>query len=125
VPFKMIIRSKAVNGARGGAHFRKASGRGFVELKCKAEVAEVEQIGNINFWISVGNGPHAHDPRGPVSHNFASSSAVCALPEENDEWDFSSVVDEPSQTFLVSLDIMPVGCYGGRGHLRGGRDRVP
>lgn len=104
VTFKMMIYPKVVSDAKGGAAFKKSHGRGFVQLKCEAELSEA--IANVSFRISIGSGEKAQPPRGPVSHNF-SSSAVCGLPKEVDEWDFRSVVDEASSTFVVCLEIVP------------------
>lgn len=105
VTFKMMIYPKIVNDAKGGASFKKARGRGFVQLKCEAEMRE--DFANVSFRISIGSGPNMQEPRGPVQHNF-SGSAVGGLPREQEEWDFSNVVEQDSQTFVVCLEIMPV-----------------
>jgi len=104
VTFKMMIYPKIVNDSKGGASFKKAKGRGYVQLKCEAELSEA--IANVQFRISIGSGDRQEDPRGPVSHNF-SSSAVCGLPKDLEEWDFQSVVDQESMTFVVCLEIVP------------------
>lgn len=105
VTFKMMIYPKAVNEGKGGASFKKAKGRGYIQLKCEAELNEA--IANVAFRISIGSGDQRQPPRGPVYHNF-SMSAVCGLPKDNDEWDFHQVVDRDSMTFLVCLEIVPV-----------------
>lgn len=99
-----MIYPKAVSDSKGGASFKKSRGHGFVQLKCEAELAEA--IANVRFRISIGSGDKLQPPRGPVSHNF-SSSAVCGLPKDQEEWDFSSVVDPDSATFVVCLEIVP------------------
>jgi len=104
VTFKMMIYPKIVNDSKGGASFKKAKGRGYVQLKCEAELSEA--IANVSFRISIGSGDKHEEPRGPVSHNF-SSSAVCGLPKDLEEWDFASVVDQESMTFVVCLEIVP------------------
>jgi hypothetical protein len=118
VIFKMMAYPKIMGDGKGGASFKKANGRGFVQLKCESELTDV--VGAITFRISIGNAPTAQAPRGPVAHNFA-SSAVCGLPRENgvEEWDFSAVVDQESLTFVVCLEMMPqnAGAWSGRAAL--------
>eukprot|EP00442_Polarella_glacialis_P008818 CAMPEP_0115083666 /NCGR_PEP_ID=MMETSP0227-20121206/20719_1 /TAXON_ID=89957 /ORGANISM="Polarella glacialis, Strain CCMP 1383" /LENGTH=422 /DNA_ID=CAMNT_0002472163 /DNA_START=59 /DNA_END=1327 /DNA_ORIENTATION=+ len=104
VTFKMMIYPKAVSDSKGGASFKKARGHGYVQLKCEAELSEA--IANVAFRISIGSGDKMQPPRGPVAHNF-SSSAVCGLPKEQEEWDFESVKDTDSMTFVVCLEIVP------------------
>uniref|UniRef100_A0A7S4SJR8 Uncharacterized protein n=1 Tax=Alexandrium monilatum TaxID=311494 RepID=A0A7S4SJR8_9DINO len=107
VTFKMMIYPKVMNDSKGGASFKKARGRGFVQLKCEAELSEA--IANVSFRISIGSGESKQAPRGPKSHNF-SCSAVCGLDKEEEEWDFQSVVDQESMTFVVCLEIVPCPC---------------
>jgi len=102
--FKMMIYPKVVNDGKGGASFKKSGGRGFVQLKCEAELAG--DPSHVNFRISIGTGDKQQGFRGPVSHNF-SSSAVCGLPKDQDEWDFNSARDDASSTFVVCLEIVP------------------
>mmetsp|Transcript_75539 Transcript_75539/g.245634 ORF Transcript_75539/g.245634 Transcript_75539/m.245634 type:complete len:471 (+) Transcript_75539:70-1482(+) len=106
VTFKMMLYPKVVNDAKGGSSFKRAHGRGYVQLKCEEGLPPL--IANVNYRISIGSGNNSNmtEPRGPVPHNF-SSNAVCGLPKEQEEWDFSSVVDQNSQTFVVCLEIVP------------------
>lgn len=55
----------------------------------------------LRYRLSIGSQP----PRGPVDHDFL-SSAVSGLPQEEEEWDFSKVVDSESMTFVVCLEMM-------------------
>lgn len=102
VTFKMMLYPKVVSDAKGGASFKKAKGRGYIQLKCEAELSEAASKAQVKFRIGV----HGQEPRGPQSHNFA-QSAVCGLPKEEEEWDFNEVVDKDSQTFQVFLEIVP------------------
>lgn len=106
VIFKMMIYPKVMNDSKGGASFKKAKGRGYVQLKCEAEIAE--GVAKIKFRIGVGEGANAQGPRGPQLHNF-SQSAVCGLSKDQEEWNFEEVVDKDSQTFRVTLEIVPTG----------------
>lgn len=108
VTFKMMIAPKLSFDGKGGASFRKARGRGVVQLKCEAQMNEM-MSGSLEFYISIGSGcsPHARwePPRGPVKHNFT-RSGICGLPRDQEEWDFNAVVDEASQTFAICLEVM-------------------
>mmetsp|Transcript_135946 Transcript_135946/g.271211 ORF Transcript_135946/g.271211 Transcript_135946/m.271211 type:complete len:391 (-) Transcript_135946:461-1633(-) len=103
--FKMMIYPKAMNDLKGGASFKKAKGRGLVQLKCEAELSGA--IANFSFRISIGMGDKKQAPRGPKVHNF-SASAVCGLDKDVEEWDFQSVVDAKSMTFVVCVEIVPL-----------------
>lgn len=104
VTFKMMIYPKQINDGKGGASFKKARGRGFVQLKCEAELTEA--LAPVNFRITIGSADKAQTSRGPVLHNF-SQSAVSGLPKDIEEWDFNTVVDQESMTFVVCLEIVP------------------
>jgi hypothetical protein len=102
VTFKMMLYPKVVNDAKGGASFKKAKGKGYVQVKCEAELSDEQTKAQVKFRIGVAG----QDPRGPQSHNFA-QSAVCGLPKDQEEWDFTETVDKESQTFQVMLEIVP------------------
>lgn len=104
LPFKMIISPLVVSEGKGGASFRKASGRAIIQLKCEAPC---EGQTPISFNLSAGGGRQDQGftaARGPVTNNFA-QSGVCGLPKDRETWDFSSLVDEDSQTFVVCLEV--------------------
>lgn len=104
VTFKMMLYPKTVADGRGGASFKKAKGCGYVQLKCEAELTEA--LAQVNFRLGIGSGDTIQESRGPVCHNFA-QSAVAGLPRDQEEWDFMQVLDENSQTFVVTLEIVP------------------
>jgi len=110
--FRIMLCPKATHDRKGGASFRKAKGKGSVHLKSEAKPEEAP-AGVITMWISVGGGTTGaprSSPRGPVQHNFA-DNGVAGLAKDLEEWDFSAAVDEASQTFLVSLEIVSLGAY--------------
>jgi len=109
VNFKMMIYPKVVNDSKGGASFKKAKGRGYVQLKCERELPE--DVAGVSFRLSVGGGGRHEEPRGPVAHNFH-ASAVCGLPRDLEEWDFQGAVDQESMTFVVCLEIVPKAVGG-------------
>jgi len=110
VPFKMLIHPKVVSELKGGHSFRKAKGRGKVELKCEGVVDEAAGA-MVTYRLLIASGKAGDKekrtlPRGPVKHDFA-RGGVSGLKQEDQEWDFPSVVDEETQTFVVVLEIMP------------------
>jgi len=115
--FKMMIRPKIISDAKGGASFKKARGRGGVELKLEEGEASI-----VSFGLSVGGKSptdtekyvyasadqvDAHLGGGPIvsSHNF-SESTLCKVEQV---WDFVLKTDQTSQTFIVCLDVLPLG----------------
>mmetsp|Transcript_106438 Transcript_106438/g.266735 ORF Transcript_106438/g.266735 Transcript_106438/m.266735 type:complete len:389 (+) Transcript_106438:92-1258(+) len=97
--FKLKIKPKKVHDLRGGASFKKAKGKGSVELLCLEDVASI-----VNFRVAVGSGQDPGEPLGgPVTHDF-SEGKTCGLEAT---WDFSKHVDEETQTFVVVLEILP------------------
>jgi len=105
VKFKMMIYPKVMSDQKGGASFKKANGRGFVQLKCEAELSEA--TATFSFRISIGMGENKQAFRGPKIHNFL-KGAVCGLDKHEEEWDFQTVVDPETMTFVVCLEIVPL-----------------
>jgi len=107
VTFKMMIYPNVTNDAKGGASFKKAQGKGFVHLKCEAELSEA--VDQVKFRIGIGSGSLAQVPRGPMSHNF-SQKADCRYstsPQGGEEFDFRAAIDADSMTLLILLEIVP------------------
>lgn len=102
VRFKMMICPETQNEGKGGSCFRKSGGRGFVQLKCEAELPCA--ISSMSFTIGVGNGGSIQETRGPAEHDFT-SSAVCGLPKAQEIWDFQKYEDKGSQTFVICLEL--------------------
>jgi len=103
--FRLMLCPKAVSDRKGGASFQKAKGRGFVQVKCEAALGEAT-AGVLSLRISVDSGrpgSAAQEPsRGPVRHDFAQSGVCC----HEEEWNFTQAVDEASQTFAVSVELL-------------------
>jgi len=98
--FKLMLKPKAMGNGKGESGFRKAKGRGHIELKC--EVGSAATLPAMVFSFTI-NGIC----RGPVIHDFTGAPVAC-LPRET-EWNFLGAVDKSSptqnQTFTVHLDI--------------------
>lgn len=93
--FKLVLYPTVVNDNKRGAGFKKAKGRGRVVLKCESELPET--VPKLVFRISIGKGDKRQAPRGPVANNFAEHSC-CGLPKCQEEWHFSTAVDEATRT---------------------------
>uniref|UniRef100_A0A7S4QBY3 Uncharacterized protein n=2 Tax=Alexandrium monilatum TaxID=311494 RepID=A0A7S4QBY3_9DINO len=101
--FKMVIRPRKVEDARGGASFKKAQGKGIVQLRILSQVDSSTRA-VVTFRLAVGSAARRSEPRGPVRHDF-SERPICGLPEGRDEWDFQKAVDKETQTFVVCLEV--------------------
>jgi len=111
--FKMMIYPTVTNDGKGGASFKKAKGKGSIQVKCEAELADYLN-GTVTYRLCIGStsaaGDRKSEPhRGPVKHNF-STSGVSSLQKDMEEWDFMKVIDEASQTFVVCLEVMWDSC---------------
>merc|ERR1719264_731725 len=104
VKFKMVIRPTAVSTVRGGMAFRKARGKGSIELRC---LDAAIMIPPVSFRLAVCSGRDLANPElppgAPVSHDFKTRT-ICLGQEE---WDFTRAVDEATQCFVVCLEILP------------------
>jgi len=97
--FRIILSPCAISQERNGACFRRAKGRGFVELKCESREVSDPLVIQASLWTDNGNGETMIKCAEPVRHDF-SEKCVCSVSEE---WDFSAAVDPASQTFTICL----------------------
>lgn len=104
IQFKMCLRPTITSESRGGASFRKAKGKGTIDLRCLNEIDPANSC-YMTFRVAVGKGSDAYRVSSTVRHDF-SQKAICPLPESEDEWDFKTVLDEDSQTFVVVLEVV-------------------
>lgn len=100
IAFRLMVKAKAIGEGKGQASFRKAKGRGYIELKCEASSSVC--VPPMRFCLSLASGGQTRPPCGPVSHAFA-DTPVCSLPEF--VWDFDSAVESASMTFAVRLEV--------------------
>lgn len=103
--FKFAIFPKAVNDQKHGSGFKKAKGKGRVVIKCEEHLPEGTSDAVMRFLISIGSGGKQQPLRGPVTHDF-SEQPCGGLASCNDEWSFTTAVDE-SGIFVVSFLILP------------------
>jgi len=104
--FKMVMKPKEMEEGRGGASFRRAKGKGTVQLRIVAN-SETSSYPTVTFRLSVGSGGNSRRrqqrARGPVTHDF-SERVMAGLQQGRDEWDFRKAVDESTETFVVCLE---------------------
>eukprot|EP00931_Biecheleriopsis_adriatica_P041966 TRINITY_DN23922_c0_g2_i1.p1 TRINITY_DN23922_c0_g2~~TRINITY_DN23922_c0_g2_i1.p1 ORF type:complete len:336 (+),score=78.60 TRINITY_DN23922_c0_g2_i1:38-1009(+) len=121
--FKMFIAADQVSDKRFEHCFKKAKGKGTVLLKC---VSAVDSAANcsMNFRFVSGFGRGAASAASATSAGTTDGGAAAAAPQISDKighdfaqqascgppdkYDFSAVVDEASQTFVICLEVFPL-----------------
>ena len=102
IQFKMCLRPSLTSESRGGASFRKAKGKGTVDLRCLNEISPTRSCA-VTFRVAIGKGSESHKVSKTMKHDF-SQKPICQL-EGEEEWDFKTVTDEETQTFVVVLEV--------------------
>jgi hypothetical protein len=100
VPFKIVVYPKPVSNEKNGSCFKKSRGRGFLRLKCEADLSNA--VANLAFRFSIGSGQKRLVQGSDIEHNFA-TNAVCDTCHT--EWPFHDAIDEGSDSFRVLLEI--------------------
>ncbi|CAE7775002.1 PUS7 [Symbiodinium pilosum] len=103
IQFKLCLRPLLTSESRGGASFRKAKGKGTVDLRCLNEIEKKNSCA-MTFRVAIGKGSESHKVSRTMKHDF-SEKPICQL-EGEEEWDFKTVVDEDTQTFVVVLEVV-------------------
>jgi hypothetical protein len=98
LPFRMMLVPTAVCKRKGGNCFKRAQGRGGVQLKCEASDPPQDADAKIQYAMRVGCGCL----RGPVEHDFR-QSMVCGF---STDWNFAEAEDIASRTFTVQLEVL-------------------
>lgn len=101
--FILMIFPMVQGERRGQRTFKKSKGHGSVLLK---HINGTPSAANLCFGISVGTEGKWQRMRGPVQHDF-STSAVCGLASEDEDWDFASAVEPGSSLLAVSVHVFP------------------
>jgi len=101
LPFRMMLLPKVVCKRRGGHCFKRAQGRGSVQLKCDASDVPQDADARIQYAMRVGRGRS----RGPTEHDFR-EAMVCGLPRDHEDWNFAEAEDIDSKTFTVYLEVL-------------------
>jgi len=122
VHFKMMIHPKVIDESKGGGSFKTANGRGYVQLACEDVLPT--SAPEVSFCVTIGTGEKRQPLRGPVSHNF-SEKKVCGLPKDKALWNFNSVVDKESKTFVVCLELLARSTDSGEAISNAGGNAQP
>mmetsp|Transcript_27692 Transcript_27692/g.54356 ORF Transcript_27692/g.54356 Transcript_27692/m.54356 type:complete len:292 (+) Transcript_27692:44-919(+) len=104
MPFRMMLVPAAVCRRRGGHCFKRARGRGSVQLKCETNHFQEDVNTKITFTLCVGPGPL----RGPHEHDLR-HAMLCGLPRDQAHWNFDEAEDVLSHTFTVCLTVLHDG----------------
>eukprot|EP00930_Biecheleria_cincta_P095433 TRINITY_DN87394_c0_g1_i1.p1 TRINITY_DN87394_c0_g1~~TRINITY_DN87394_c0_g1_i1.p1 ORF type:complete len:436 (-),score=66.85 TRINITY_DN87394_c0_g1_i1:22-1329(-) len=99
--FKLIVKPKEISESRGGRSFKKAKGKGTIDVIC---TDQPDDGINMKFVVAVGKSGSSSftDQSTAIDHDF-SSRHICSVPKE---FDFQAAVDEMLQQFCVSLQVM-------------------
>lgn len=103
----ILVPAPAPSGKGARCSFRGSGGRGLVQVKGEARGGDAPgRTWSLRLAPSRGSGgARAWRPQPWVQHDFA-RSALCALQEEGEPWDFAQMVDPASQTFVVRLEAL-------------------
>lgn len=102
--FRLMLFPKESHQGCGGSSFKKAKGRGYIELKCETEERESEAC-PLTFRLFVGS----QAPRGPVVHDF-SHSAVKGLPKDSETWDLQKSI--VGRSAIVGVEVVALHAAG-------------
>lgn len=102
--FKLMLKPQISSEGKGGASFKRAKGKCYIELKCEGG-QDIMRNTQFSFWV----GDQA--PRGPVEQNF-SNDVVGRLPREFELWDLKpSLGHLPRDPEVWGLKAyLPEGC---------------
>jgi len=88
--FRMVILATQTGG-KHGAGFKKARGRGSIELKCQSAVPP--NVGAVTLNISMGHGSRKQEAPTAIWHNFADKTCCLLKNGEEVDWDFKQSID--------------------------------
>ena len=98
----MILANET--GGKHGAGFKKAKGRGNIELKC---FGSVEGEHSTSMLVTVGSGGRKQKAREPVRHSFAEKSC-CLLPKGRDPaWDLKAALCKETKCVELCIEVLP------------------
>jgi hypothetical protein len=95
---RLMLRPTSMGDKKRQTTFLKSSGCGSIEFKL---VDIAGPAPHLDLNASVGKGARTQRLPGIVKHDFDWSS-VCRL---GDEWDFRSVIDDESSSFVVCVEV--------------------
>ncbi|CAE7926798.1 unnamed protein product [Symbiodinium necroappetens] len=97
--FRMVILATQTGG-KHGAGFKKAKGRGSIELKCSSAVPS--GVDSVTALVTIGEGARKQIP---TEHNF-SDKTCCQLPNgEEADWDFKQSVSRDAKCLEIAVEV--------------------
>ena len=100
--FRMVILATQTGG-KHGAGFKKAKGRGSIELKCSSAVPS--GVNSVTALVTIGEGARKQIGAKPTEHNFGDKTC-CQLPNgEEADWDFKQSVSRDAKCFEIAVEI--------------------
>eukprot|EP00435_Cladocopium_sp_Y103_P021269 s3833_g5.t1 len=102
-PFRIMLLATQTGG-KHGAGFKKAKGRGNIELKCLGSFEA-----NLSMLVTVGSGSRKQKAREVVRHGFAEKSC-CPLPKGGRDpfvWDLKAALCKETKCVEVCIEVLP------------------
>lgn len=102
-PFRIMLLATQTGG-KHGAGFKKAKGKGNIELKCLGSFEA-----NISMLVTVGSASRKQKAREVVRHDFAEKSC-CPLPKGGRDpfvWDLKAAVCKETKCVEVCIEVLP------------------
>ncbi|CAE7881607.1 unnamed protein product [Symbiodinium sp. KB8] len=100
--FRMVILATQTGG-KHGAGFKKAKGRGSIELKCSSAVPS--GVDSVTALVTIGEGARKQIGAKPTEHNFGDKTC-CQLPNgEEADWDFKQSVSRDAKCLEIAVEI--------------------
>ncbi|CAE7549395.1 unnamed protein product [Symbiodinium natans] len=100
--FRMVILATQTGG-KHGAGFKKAKGRGVIELKCSSAVPS--GVDPVTALVTIGEGARKQICAKPIEHNFGEKTCCQLRNGEEADWDFRQSISRDSKSCEISVEI--------------------
>ena len=103
-PFRIMLLATQTGG-KHGAGFKKAKGRGNIEIKCLGSY----EGPSISLLVTVGSGSRKQKARELVKHNFGEKSC-CPLAKGGRDpfvWDLKAALSKETKCVEVCIEVLP------------------
>ncbi|CAE7516802.1 unnamed protein product [Symbiodinium pilosum] len=100
--FRMVINATETGG-KHGAGFKKAKGRGSIQLKCSSAVPS--DVDSVTALVSIGEGTRKQIGLKPIEHNFGDKTCCQLRNGDEADWDFKQSVSRDAKSCEISVEI--------------------
>jgi len=100
--FRMVVLATQTGG-KHGAGFKKAKGRGGLELKCLSTLPA--GIDSVTCLVSIGEGIRKQSAPKPIDHNFGDKTCCQLKNGDEMDWDFKQSLCRDSKSCEISVEI--------------------